>query len=88
MFNFLLTGIYNLIQAIISIFPTGTGFPSTVHDAFTTLGNYTGILDVFVPLSTLLFCLTLVFGVEIWLFSFKTIKYIISYIPFVKSNKY
>jgi hypothetical protein len=40
-------------------------------------------MDVFVPVSVMLWCLTLVFGVEIAIFGFKTIKWIISFIPLI-----
>jgi len=83
MLNFILTQLYNFLQFLINIFPTGTGFPTEVHSAFTTLGGYVGLMDSFISVQTILFCLTIVFGVEIALFGFKTIKWIISHIPFV-----
>jgi hypothetical protein len=75
--------IYYLLVGIINIFPSGTGFPTEVHTAFSTLGGYVGLMDVFVPVSVMLWCLTLVFGVEIAIFGFKTIKWIISFIPLI-----
>jgi len=81
MINFLLNILYKFLNTIIGIFPTGTGFDSSVHSAFTTLGSYLGVMDVFVPISIMLYCLTTVFSVEIALFGFKTVKWIISHIP-------
>lgn len=83
MINFLVTQIYNFLQFIINIFPSGTGFPAEVHSAFNTLGGYVGLMDVFIPISTLLTCLTLLFSVEIAIFGFKTTKWIIHYIPVI-----
>jgi len=83
MINFILQTVYNFISFIIGLFPVGTCFPTEVHSAFTTLGSYVGIIDVFVSLDTLLWCLTFVFSVEIIIFGFKTIKWVISHIPFI-----
>ena len=71
------------LSFILNLFPSGTGFPSSVHSAFSTLGGYVGIFDVFVPISILLFCLTTAFSVEVAIFGFKTIKWLISHIPFL-----
>jgi len=86
MITFILTGIYNFIHFIIGIFPAGTGFPTEVHSAMSTLGGYVGIIDVFVPLTTLLWCLTFIFGMEIALFGYKTIMWAISFIPFLRKS--
>lgn len=83
MINFIVQIIYNFLNFTISLFPTGTGFPTEVHSAFTTLGGYIGLIDVLVPVQTMLWCLTLIFSVEIAVFGFKTIKWIISHIPFI-----
>jgi len=83
MIDFLLNILYKFLDFLIGIFPTGTGFPTEVHTAFSTLGSYLGVLDVFVPLSLLTLCLSIVFGVEIALFAFKTLKWIISHIPWI-----
>lgn len=83
MINLIFTLIFNMLNALLNLFPIGTGFPSSVHTAFSTLGGYIGIFDVFIPISILLFCLQTVFAVEIAIFGFKTIKWIISHIPFV-----
>lgn len=83
MISALLNGVYNFINFLIGLFPNGTGFPTEVHTAFSTLGGYIGLIDVLVPVSTMLWCLTLIFGVEIAIFGFKTVKWIISHIPFI-----
>jgi len=83
MINFLVQQLYNFLHFLIGLFPVGTGFPTEVHSATTTLGGYVGLIDVFIPVSVMLWCLTFVFGVEIAIFGFKTIKWIISHIPFI-----
>lgn len=83
MINFLAEILYSFLNFIINHLPSGGGFPTEVHEAFGTLGNYVGIIDVFVPLSIVIFCLTLLFSVEIAIFGFKTIKWIITHIPFI-----
>jgi len=83
MITLILLAVYSFISFLIGILPTGTGFPSTIHSAFSTLGGYVGIFDVFIPISTLLFCLTTIFGVEIAVFGFKTLKWLISHIPII-----
>jgi len=72
-----------LINAILSIFPTGTGFSSSFHTAVTALGGYLHILDPLVPISILLTCLTTIITAEILLFGFKTFKWLASHIPFI-----
>ena len=83
MLNFLTQQVYNFLHYIITLFPSGTGFPSEVHTAVSTLGGYLHILDPLVPITTLLSCVSLIFGVEIAILGFKTVKWLISHIPFV-----
>jgi len=83
MISLILLAVYTFISSIVGLLPTSSGFPSEVHDAFSTLGGYVGIFDVFIPLSVLLWCLTAIFGVELAIFGFKTLKWLISHIPLV-----
>lgn len=86
MLNFILNTIYSFLSYLISLFPTGTGFPSSFHTAVTALGGYLHILDPLVPISILLTCLTLIFTVEIAIFGFKTLRWILSHIPAIGGN--
>jgi len=72
-----------LLGGIISLFPSSTGFPSQVSDAFAWLGNYVSILDPIVPIATLSTCIAIVVGVELSIFGFKTMRWIISHVPFI-----
>jgi len=74
---------YYMISGLISWLPSGSYFSSTVHTAVTALGGYLDILSPIVPVSTMLTVLTLVFGFEMSLFAFRTLKWIISHLPFV-----
>ncbi len=81
MIDFLFNALYNFLAFLINLFPEGTGFPAEVHEAFSTLGGYFGIMDVFVPLDIVLWCLITIFSAEIAIFGFKTMKWVISHIP-------
>jgi len=83
MLDFLIAQTYNFLQFLIDLFPVGTGFPSSFHTAVQSLGGYLHILDPLVPISILLTCLTLIFTVEIAIFGFKTLKWVLSHIPFL-----
>ena len=75
--------IFTILQTIIGALPIGGGLPTEVHTAGTFFGNYLAILDPLVPISTLGTIIGLIITFELALFAFKTIKWLISYIPFV-----
>jgi len=83
MIDLLFQAVYFFLNGLISIFPSGSTFGTDVHSAFSTLGSYFGVMDSFVPINTLFNCLLLVFGVEIAIFGFKTLKWVISHIPMI-----
>jgi len=74
---------HSFISFFINLFPEGSGFPQSFHDATQALGGYLHILDPLVPISVLLTCLTIIFGVEIAIFGFKTFKWIFGHVPVV-----
>ena len=81
MIDLILSTILYWLQSILSLFPIGTGFPSSFHTAVSALGGYFHILDPLVPIDILLACVTFIFGVELALFGFRTLKWLISFIP-------
>jgi len=81
MIDFILNTIYSFLQFLINLFPVGTGFPAGFHTAVSALGGYLHILDPLVPISILLSCLTFIFSVEIAIFGWRTLKWILSHIP-------
>lgn len=80
--GFVYIGAY-ILSAIIAILPTSTGFPSEVTDAFTTMAGYVQILDTILPISTLATVLGILIAVDLAIFGFKTLKWLVSHIPFV-----
>jgi len=70
-------------QLIVSVFPAGTGFPPIVHTSAQQIGGYVGILDPIFPVDTLYQILILVIVIEIAILGFKSLKWVISHIPFV-----
>lgn len=74
---------YSGLNWLIESLPNSTGFNSEIHTAFSTLGGYVGMLDVILPMTTLAACIGLVFSVEIGIFGFKTIKWVMSHVPFI-----
>jgi len=79
--TFILTTAYSVLDWIISLFPVSTGFPSSVSTAMQGLGGYISILNPLVPFDILAWCVGLAFTIELAVFGFKTVKWIISHIP-------
>jgi len=74
---------YTVLSWIIGLFPDSVGFPEEAHTAMTSLGGYLGIWSPILPIDTLLTVVTLTLSVEIGIFGFKTLKWIISHLPWV-----
>jgi len=68
---------------IVNILPDSTGFPSDVQTAFDTMGGYVQLLDTLLPVGTLAVVLGILVSVDVAIFGFKTLKWLVSYIPFV-----
>lgn len=73
----------SILGWVIDLFPNSTGFDSSVHTAFSSLGGYLEIWKPILPMSTVLFMLGIIILVELSIFGFKTFKWIISHIPYV-----
>lgn len=71
------------LGTIVYVFPVGSGFPQIVHDSASLVGGYVGILDPIFPIDTLYQIILLLIGIEVAIFSFKTLKWLLSHIPFV-----
>jgi len=59
-----------LLHSFVELLPVSSGFPPEFAQAFYTYGSYTSILDPIVSWSTLAFCVSLIFGLEIAVFGF------------------
>jgi len=70
-------------QLIVNVFPTGNGFPPQVHIASQQIGGYVGMFDPIFPVDTLYQIIILVITIEIAILGFKSLKWVISHIPFV-----
>lgn len=75
--------IFFFVSGLINMFPPSEGFPADAEIALTTLGGYFGMFEPLIPMGTLITCLTLIFGVEIGIYGFRTLKWVISHLPFV-----
>lgn len=72
-----------VILAIAGVLPDSTGFPPEVSTAITTMGQYARVLDLLLPVSTLATIIALVLSTQVAIFTFKSLKWIISYLPFI-----
>jgi len=83
----ILSTIFNIgfimLNWVISLFPNSTGFDASFHTAVSTLGGYLDIWSPILPIAVLAPLLTTVVIVELAIFGFKTVKWIISHIPYV-----
>jgi len=79
----LLSIVNYFLSLIINVFPLGTGFPQIVHTASSQIGGYVGILDPIFPIDTLYQIIILLIGIEIAILGFKSLKWLMSHIPFV-----
>lgn len=68
---------------IIEVFPTGNGFPDIVHTSATQIGGYVRILDPIFPVDTLYQIIVLLIVIELSILGFKSIKWLMSHIPFI-----
>jgi len=83
MISFIIDIVYNFVSLIVNLFPTGSGFPEVWHTSAQTLGGYFNMMSVIIPVEALSVCIGLLITVELSLFGFKTVKWLISHIPFV-----
>jgi len=74
---------YIVINTIVNFFPISSGFGSEVATAFSSLGGYLGVWSPILPISTLATCVSLVLGIELSIFGFKSFKWIFSHIPWI-----
>jgi len=72
-----------LASAIIAILPQSTGFSPNIVSSAASLGSYFGMLSPILPIGVLATCVGTVFTVEIAIFGWKTVKSLISHIPWI-----
>lgn len=81
--DLVLNVVFWFLNTIINLFPVSTGFPPQVLEAANTLGGYTQIFSPLVDWGTLAVVVGIAFSVEIAIFGFKTLKWVLSHIPFI-----
>jgi len=81
--NAILTIAYSILNWLIELLPASTGWPTEAHAAMSGLGGYMGVWSPVLPLTTLATVITVIFSVEIGIFGFKTVKWVMSHIPFI-----
>jgi len=70
-------------NGIVNMLPPSTGFPPEALAGATYLGGFFGMFSPLISMPTLLTCVSLVFTVEIAVFGFRTLKWVISHLPFI-----
>jgi len=85
--TFLLSLSSYVVSAILYLLPDSSGLPSQVTSALSVLSGYVGILDPILPISTLAVVFSLVIAFELAVFAFKTLRWLIGFVPFVGSSK-
>jgi len=75
--------VYWFLNGILNFFPVGGGFPPEAHVAAQTLGGYFQMFSPLIDMQTLTTCVLLAFSVEIAIFGFRTLKWVLSHIPFI-----
>lgn len=77
----LLSIVLVIIGAIITVFPTSTGFSLEVTNAFVYVGGYLKMLSPILPIDTMATAVTIAISVELILYSFKAITWVFGKIP-------
>jgi len=70
-------------KTTMSILPTGGAFPQVFHTAAITLGKAFYALNAIVPISDMVFVVSLILTLEIAHYTFKVLRIIISHLPFI-----
>lgn len=73
----------NVVAALVNVLPNSSGFDPQIISAATTIGGYAGMFSPIVPMSTLAVAVGIGFSVEIAVFGWKTIKSLVSHLPWV-----
>jgi len=79
--EFILTIPYYILNALISIIPTGAGIPSEFVSAVHSIWGYMESFAFIVPISTLLWCLTITLTFEAGVFVFQAFNWLLKKLP-------
>lgn len=71
---------------ILQVFPNSSGIPQEGLNAIAIFSGYVGMFNPIIPIPTMLTIIGLVIAFEILIFGFETIRFILSYIPFINGK--
>lgn len=74
---------YYVLNWLISLFPVGSNLPTNVHTGASYLGGFFTLINPLVPTTTLAIIIGLIFTVEIAFFGWRTLKWVLSFIPLI-----
>lgn len=72
---------YAFLSLIIGLLPASEGFPPEVLASASYIGSQIGMFEPLMPIATLSACLGILFAAQLGIWSWKSIKWIISHIP-------
>jgi len=75
--------VFWLVNGLINMLPASQGIPADAFVALRMIGGDIGMFNGVFPTSTLLLCLTIVFGGAIGIYGFRTLKWVISHLPWI-----
>lgn len=84
--DLVLNVVFWFLNFLLSVFPASSGFPPEVLNSATTIGGYLHLVSPILPVSTLLTVVGIVFSVEIAIFGFKTVRWLVGHIPVIGGN--
>lgn len=73
----------SFLSYVIGLLPSSSGFPDSVLSAAEYIGGYLGVVSPLLPIGTLATVITLVLTAELAIFGFKTIRWLLGYVPFI-----
>jgi len=74
---------YYGIASVINALPASAGLPAWIMTGAAGLGGYLSMANIIAPVPVMLAGLTIVFGTDIAIWTYKGVKSIISHIPFI-----
>lgn len=74
---------YYFLSFVIGLLPRSEGFPPTVLEAASSIGEKIGIFEPVMPVATLSACLGVLFAAQLGVWSWKSFKWIVGHIPYI-----
>lgn len=78
---------YRFLSFMIGIIPAGKSLPSDVVDAANAVGGTVGIFSPIIPMVHLGAALSILFAAQIGIWSWKTIKVVMTHVPWVGGHR-